>query len=66
MIEAGDKCQHGVREVIVLKIDGDKARVQAIDTGHPAGLGRPFNTATCYLTPLGMKYLGGALPGAKA
>lgn len=63
MIHQGDRCQHGTREVIVLAIDGDKARVQAIDARHPSGLGRPFNTAAVYLTPLPLRYLGGALPG---
>ena len=63
MIQQGDKCQHGTREVIVLAIDGDRARVQAIDHRHPSGLGRPFNTATAYLSPLPLKYLGGAFPG---
>ena len=63
MIRQGDKCQHGTREVIVLHIDGERARVQAKDTRHPSGLGRPFNTATKYLSPLPLKYLGGALPG---
>lgn len=63
MIQQGDKCQHGNRKVIVLSIDGGTARVQAIDPRHPSGLGRPFNTATAYLSPLPLRYLGGALPG---
>lgn len=63
MISQGDKCQHGTREVIVLSIDGASARVQAIDTRHPSGLGRPFNTAAAYLAPLPLRYLGGALSG---
>lgn len=63
MIEQGQKCQHGTREVIVLAIDGDKARVQVIDHSLPSKLGRIFNTATAYLTPLPLRYLRGALPG---
>ena len=66
MIQQGHPYQHGTRKVIVLSIDGGTARVQAIDTRHPSGLGRPFNTATVYLSPLPLRYLGGALPGEAA
>lgn len=63
MIHQGHPYQHGNRRVIVLSIDSGTARVQVIDERLPSRLGRIFNTGTKYLTPLPLKYLGGAVPG---
>ena len=63
MIHQGHPYLHGTRRVIVLSVDGGRARVQVIDERLPSRLGRIFNTATAYLSPLPLKYLGGALPG---
>lgn len=63
MIHEGHPYQHGTRRVIVLAIDAGRARVQVIDHSLPSKLGRIFNTATAYLSPLPLKYLGGAVPG---
>lgn len=66
MIHEGHPYQHGTRRVIVLAIDAGRARVQVIDDRLPSRLGRIFNTAAVYLTPLPLRYLGGALPGEAA
>ena len=73
MIRQGHLYQHGVIEVIALQTRTDEEletdstiRVQAKDPRHPSGVGRPFNTCARYLTPLPLRYLGGALPGEAA
>lgn len=60
MIHQGHLYQHGIRQVIALQSGEERVRVQAIDTGHPSGVGRPFITHAVYLVPLPMKYLHGA------
>ena len=66
MIQQGHLYSHGVHRVIALTSGKERVKVQALTGTHPSGLGRPFNTHAMYLTPLGMKYHGGAVPGAKA
>lgn len=61
MIQQGHLYRHGIREVIDLQTKTDEEL--ALDSRHPSGIGRAFNTYAHYLTPLPMKYHGNAVPG---
>lgn len=72
-IHQGHLYRHGNREVIALQTRTDdelavdsRVRVQVMDSRHPSGVGRAFNTYAHYLTPLPMKYHGNAVPGSEA
>jgi predicted metal-dependent enzyme (double-stranded beta helix superfamily) len=66
VIQQGNLYQHGIHRVIALTSGEETVKVQALTGTHPSGMGRPFNTHALYLSPLPMKYFGGAIPGAKA
>ncbi len=66
ILEAQQGCRYsyGKWEVIAME-SGSHPRVRILDPRELGGFGRAFNVRAIFLTPLPMKYHGGATPEHK-